>query len=76
MPLAGIIPQMEDMMDWISVKDRLPEIYERVIYYVPGWGIYYGNRQEDDTWDAPDVFGPPWLSESVTHWMPLPEPPK
>lgn len=64
-------------MEWISVNDRLPNPYETVIVQMPlaaplptvSWGFIksdgkwycnYSNRADDE----------------VTHWMPLPEPPK
>lgn len=61
------------MNNWISVKDRLPKPHDRVLCYfkfepespdVIGENTYIGNKI--------------WMSEStgVTHWMPLPEPPK
>ncbi len=55
-------------MEWISVEDRLPEKYQPVIAYLPG--IIYSDQhvQMIKWWDA-DVV-------EVTHWMPLPEPPK
>ena len=58
--------------NWISVRDRLPEEGQSVlIHYVDGWmpvahlfnGKWYASGGETS-----------WLS--VTHWMPLPEPPK
>ena len=59
------------MSEWISVKDRLP-IEEidvlafagecQVVLYRAGRWLY------DDAWFAHD--------EPITHWMPLPEPPK
>lgn len=67
--------QIQSRSGWISVKDRLPESFERVIvfrkagkgeiiveqgqYDVNGWWRVYGTR-----------------TKNVTHWMPLPEPPK
>lgn len=62
------------MAEWISVKDRLPEdMIERVLVYV----------------SSISVIGHPWIDtdrcrngrwvrygNDVTHWMPLPEPPK
>lgn len=62
---------------WIAVTDRLPENHERVlIAFGPvaavGWRIH-------DLWrnalDVDENYQARWLSV-VTHWMPLPEPPK
>lgn len=52
---------------WISVKERLPE--KPGIYAV--WTAKgFGNHLSASNWD-----GESW-SLRVTHWMPLPEPPK
>ena len=53
---------------WISVKDRLPKHQEYCLYWVR-MGEYaetgfYGYGED---WDENDA---------VTHWMPVPEPPK
>ena len=57
---------------WISVEERLPEEKESVlVHYVDGWmpiaflldGKWYQSNGEMS-----------WLS--VTHWMPLPQPPE
>ena len=62
-------------MDWISVKDRLPENADRVLvsqgevddveiaYYFHGFGW----KMLDSEWH--NIYG-------VTHWMPLPKPPE
>jgi len=64
------------MSDWISVKDRLPEICTGVLCYVivPDKGraatsirilqYYKASR----SWNCDGMI--------VTHWMPMPEPPK
>ena len=52
---------------WISVKDRLPEKTGLVLGYDIGFGVllvYY----------EVGVIRSGW--QSITHWMPLPEPPK
>jgi hypothetical protein len=71
-------------MEWISVKDRLPKLNEDVVCIVPlmkkhgkekrilylncyqknglRWGNYDGHYEHN--------------VNEVTHWMPLPEPPK
>lgn len=61
---------------WISVEDRLPETRRSVLGWCPEYqNIYCLSQHEDGTW---------WFfsdgnikcSEEVTHWMPLPKPPK
>ena len=72
-------------MEWISVKDRLPEFNKEVLMYSPddyfdcGNGYIvtgmvvdantYRGRGENDI----KLYGVP---DGCTHWMPLPEPPK
>lgn len=59
---------------WIPVSERLPGVYETVIVcdvreqYVGAW-MYYGN----DDWVYDDKM---FDTGEITHWMPLPEPPK
>lgn len=54
------------MNEWISVKDRLPEIYGKYLVVCRGNNIPQIRLYEGD-WDS--------LME-VTHWMPLPKLPK
>ena len=60
------------MSEWISVKDRLPCEQEPVL-------IFDGTIQVDQLVDDEDEPGLQWEynfdNPSVTHWMPLPEPP-
>ena len=59
------------MSEWISVKERLPEEKQRVIVRCErigtsvGW-ILWGEWMTD--------IGP--SAGKITHWMPLPDPPK
>jgi len=68
-------------MEWISVKDRLPEPETEVLIYEPEFiqvSLYsftgpYGRKQKipvfnDNDDEQPSTFFP-------THWMPLPSPP-
>ena len=63
------IDQLEAEKKWICVEDRLPEVgksclcYGNVDYIEKGY--FYGGTKV-------------WYTENqkVTHWMPLPEPPK
>jgi hypothetical protein len=66
------------MSEWISVKDRLPETSELVLQRIDrvdefptfDLGLYYPEEKR-------------WINRlsskytcTVTHWMPIPEPPK
>ena len=74
------------IQEWISVKDRLPDnkeydwvlaqvVEDNGFMHIPTVMEY---RQSKNDWFE-ETYG--WLSEhnglfTVTHWMPLPEPPK
>lgn len=67
------------MSEWISVKDRLPEEREDVLirvkcanYFNIEQGYYKGNNEWVNCWCSIRNEG----LYPVTHWMPLPEPPK
>ena len=57
--------------EWISVDDRLPKKDEIVIICTDKNFIYAGELV-GDTWFLDNDS---W-TETVTHWMPLPQPPK
>lgn len=54
---------------WISVEERLPKDAERVLVYGEK-GICFATRYKRD-WMTPMRY-----NGEITHWMPLPEPPK
>lgn len=69
-------------MEWISVKDKLPEPGRAVLITengsTPISAIY---KTEYADWDENCNCGgcenyPRLYQNEVTHWMPLPEPPK
>ena len=72
------IEALEHQPEWISVKDRLPPDNKYILTYTPNLAVsiitqeyvtYYG--EDDDEWNEY------WsMRGNVTHWMPLPEPPK
>ena len=70
---------MNLMSKWRKVKDKLPEEYTYVLTlsmysngnYATGLGIYTGEDGWEIDW-SDDVGG----YEDITHWMPLPRPPK
>ena len=60
------------IMNWISVKDKLPKDYQRVLFYDTR-----GNRScEADIDTGYFVPSQSKIPEYITHWMPLPSPPK
>lgn len=59
------------MADWISVKDRLPETKPfKCLCYSAKHNTYTVGTYTDWGWMFPYFCG------EMTHWMPLPEPPK
>ena len=86
-----IIANGVTVQEWIPVTERLPERDKEVLLIVHGWEdrLYYTgclHRQEAErSWmtgiesKASDwkIWGFSYLREPiVTHWMPLPDPPK
>jgi hypothetical protein len=75
-------------MEWISVKDRLPKMTEENDfgkYSKPVLCYHSDGHVEDCQLNESEFVGdnPYWsyiqdwdLCETVTHWMPLPKPPK
>jgi hypothetical protein len=63
------------MTDWISVKDRLPEAFVPVMVCRRNQHgrqiVEAGQKDVRDWWR---VYG--MRTKSVTHWMPMPEPPE
>jgi hypothetical protein len=69
---------------WISVKDRLPDNNQEILVYsntleakevrkLTPYACYY----YDGFMSYGDNLSQQWLSTiTITHWMPLPEPPK
>ena len=69
------------VQEWISAKDRLPEEGEYVLCVLKGFN--YGGKIQVCKFVPADKFkDKPYFEHfrngfpSVTHWMPLPEPPK
>ena len=66
-------------MKWISVEERLPEPEQYVIGYCHGYPLNYVSMIRHN----PNLRGSKFWNDSidrqangVSHWMPLPEPPK
>lgn len=79
----GIIADVEPVQEWISVKDRLPDLIpcnvgtaysEAVIAWTSGRKAMIAVWDGID-WIAPFDYWEAW-GEEITHWMTLPELPK
>ena len=71
------------VQEWISVKDRLPDQSGEVLVIVSGnpqKNITLNCAYELAEYDPYDGWimemWPEWEDAIVTHWMPIPEPPK
>lgn len=70
--------------EWVSVNDRLPEEWEEVIACDENAVVYpqarwFLGRKHGEIWEwAYEAGMDYWVSVDVpvTHWMPLPDPPK
>ena len=69
------------MSEWINISDKAPEDGQRVIYYFKPLGMFMGHYERCKGEAA--LYGTHcfesahgFLTDDVTHWMPLPEPPK
>lgn len=68
------------MSEWISADERLPEVYESMLVFMPESGqhvlnVSYNEVHKKYEWDFPDK----WINacdDDVTHWMPLPQQPE
>ena len=79
------------VQEWISVEDRLPSDEQEVLVIAHGWDgrlVYVGSHKRVEaqkSWltgitnksSEWSLWGWSYLKEPmVTHWLPLPEPPK
>ena len=62
------------VQEWISVKDRLPESGKEGVLIGLRWGEVDIGWCEDDRWRS--EFVNEYEDGEVTHWMPIPQPPK
>ena len=77
---------MKDVTDiyvgnkWISVSERLPKYNSKVLVadiredYISIAELTKGGNGLEDYWFCEEAF--PLPVNEITHWMPLPEPPK
>lgn len=62
-------------MEWISVEERFPDQDGMFLVHEPNIGVYVAfitKQNGDYFWWANSLT----TRNAVTHWMPLPDPPK
>lgn len=60
---------------WIPVGERFPEAGKEVLCLTKGFGQWVATWDDygDEMWSDGEI----WMNKyGITHWMPLPEPPK
>lgn len=63
------------MSKWISVKERWPNVDERVLVYQKD-GVHGGQPIDIEYLLCDGFWKDQGLISGITHWMPLPEPPR
>lgn len=72
-------------MEWIKCDEKLPEIRDDsvIVYFSETGGVecvhimeYFENITSGRDSDGNQLYTKWYLIQKVTHWMPLPEPPK
>lgn len=72
------VPTITPPNEWVSVEERLPNDKQIVLFHQKDGFIYCaeyfeGNKILSSAWF---IDNDSWDAEEVTHWMPLPAPPK
>lgn len=67
-------PAHIDRSEWISVKERLPKDFDQALVYDGDehYPIGICHKDESGIWHSDMAYG----MGTITHWMPLPEPPE
>ena len=78
--IASTARRADSMSGWISVKERLPQKENEMVLVTDGLTVITGFRNWMFRLEDGKVYTPGLKmgggSMEVTHWMPLPEPPK
>ena len=68
------LPSAQPEPQWIACSEKLPREYTRVIGYM-AWHAITTIEYQHGRWYSIDHLEP-LPDEAVSHWMPLPKPPK
>lgn len=69
----GWIDSQPCASEWISVKERLPEVEADILAYIGEGSFVVCWMTHDGYWQCPAYL---MDKDDVTHWMTLPRPPK
>lgn len=75
--LAAIKLARGKSLDWISVKDAMPEVSQRVLFIVvnsPPIYNHFNGKVYGGVYTAYGQFSTPGIGFEASHWMPSPEP--
>lgn len=61
-------------MEWISVKDEMPNVDQRVLVYQKD-GVHGGHPIDIEYLLSDGFWRDQGFWSGITHWMPLPKPP-
>lgn len=64
------------MKNWISVKDEMPQFHTYVLLYHPVMNVTLLGSFIQGSHKFRDVMGNSFYKDDISHWMPLPPPPK
>lgn len=72
------MPTLTPQNEWVSVEERLPENGQIVLFHQKDGFIYCAEYFAGNALMSPGWFidNDCWDAKEVTHWMPLPAPPK
>ncbi|MFQ8982707.1 MAG: DUF551 domain-containing protein [Evtepia sp.] len=71
-------PTLTPQNEWVSVEERLPENGQIVLFHQKDGFIYCAEYFAGNALMSPGWFidNDSWDAKEVTHWMPIPAPPK
>lgn len=78
---TGLAPEEVQAMRWIPVEERLPEESDGMVLFTNGKAVTSGYRNHMFRMSGEEGIYAPAIRKGggymrVTHWMPLPQPPK
>lgn len=70
------MPTLTPQNEWVSVEEKLPEEHADILMWRKRWKIAEAGTFHIGRFWVYDEIGDSYTADDITHWMPLPEPPK